>query len=304
MQNKIAESRFTLPITAAYAILVCFACRLISDRLWTQMILLIVSTYLVIELNNTNSLIRIYSRMVSSTFLVLVSAANILFTSIEGGIVQLCIIGCYTALFYAYQNKQASGHVFYAFLCIGIASTVFIQIIFFVPILWILLTVNILAFSNRTFWASVLGLIAPYWFVGGYYIYTDEIDKFIQHFTNIIQFQPLFDYSAVTEHQIVTFAYIVLMTVIGTIHYLRNSYADKIRTRMLYELFIVMSISSAGFIFLQPRHFDILMRILIVNTAPLIAHFIALTRTRLTNIAFYGIIGLSIGITAYNLWMH
>ena len=170
MQNKIAESRFTLPITAVYAILVCFACRLISDRLWIQMILLIVSTYLVIELNNTNSLIRIYSRMVSSTFLVLVSAANILFTSIEGGIVQLCIIGCYTALFYAYQNKQASGHVFYAFLCIGIASTVFIQIIFFIPILWILLTVNILAFSNRTFWASVLGLIAPYWFVGGYYI--------------------------------------------------------------------------------------------------------------------------------------
>jgi len=268
------------------------------------MILLIVSTYLVIELNNTNSLIRIYSRMVSSTFLVLVSAANILFTSIEGGIVQLCIIGCYTALFYAYQNKQASGHVFYAFLCIGIASTIFIQIIFFIPILWILLTVNILAFSNRTFWASVLGLIAPYWFVGGYYIYTDEIDKFIQHFTNIIQFQPLFDYSAVTEHQIVTFAYIVLMTAIGTIHYLRNSYADKIRTRMLYELFIAMSISSAVFIFLQPRHFDILMRILIVNTAPLIAHFIALTRTRLTNIAFYGIIGLSIGITAYNLWMH
>jgi len=73
---------------------------------------------------------------------------------------------------------------------------------------------------------------------------------------------------------------------------------------MLYELFIAMSISSAVFILLQPRHFDILMRILIVNTAPLIAHFIALTRTRLTNIAFYGIIGLSIGITAYNLWMH
>lgn len=287
-----------------YAVLVCQACRLLSDQLWAQMAMLIVSTYLVIELNNTNSLIRIYSRMISCTFLVLMSAANIIFPSVESRIVQLCFIGCYTTLFRAYQDKQASGPVFYAFLCIGIASTIFIQIAFYVPILWILLAVNILAFSNRTFWASVLGLIVPYWFIGGYHAYTGEIDQLARHFTNMVQFGPLFDYSAITEHQIVTFAYVVLIAAIGIIHYLRNSFADKIRTRMLYELFITMCVCSIVFMILQPQYYEILMGILIVNTAPLIAHFIALTRTRLTNIAFYLLIGLSIVITAYNLWTH
>ena len=287
-----------------YAVLVCLACRLISDQLWVQMAMLIISTYLVIELNNTNSLIRIYSRMISCTFLVLMSAANIIFPSVESRIVQLCFIGCYTVLFRAYQDKQASGPVFYAFLCIGIASTIFIQIAFYVPILWILLAVNILAFSNRTFWASVLGLIVPYWFISGYHAYTGEIDQLARHFTNMAQFGPLFDYSAITEHQIVTFAYVVLIAAIGIIHYLRNSFADKIRTRMLYELFITMCVGSIVFMILQPQYYEILMGILIVNTAPLIAHFIALTRTRLTNIAFYLLIGLSIVITAYNLWTH
>ena len=304
MQNRIAESRWALPITVVYAVLVCLACRLISDQLWVQMAMLIISTYLVIELNNTNSLIRIYSRMISCTFLVLMSAANIIFPSVESRIVQLCFIGCYTALFRAYQDKQASGPVFYAFLCIGIASTIFIQIAFYVPILWILLAVNILAFSNRTFWASVLGLIVPYWFIGGYHAYTGEINQLARHFTNMAQFGPLFDYSAITEHQIVTFAYVVLIAAIGIIHYLRNSFADKIRTRMLYELFITMCVGSIVFMILQPQYYEILMGILIVNTAPLIAHFIALTRTRLTNIAFYLLIGLSIVITAYNLWTH
>jgi uncharacterized membrane protein len=72
---------------------------------------------------------------------------------------------------------------------------------------------------------------------------------------------------------------------------------------MLFEVFIVMDICSFVFIILQPQHYDFLMRIMIINTAPLIAHFVALTRTWFTN-AFFGLICLAaIAITAYNLWI-
>jgi hypothetical protein len=57
------------------------------------------------------------------------------------------------------------------------------------------------------------------------------------------------------------------------------------------------------FIVLQPQHYDCVLHIMIVNTAPLIGHFIALTRTRLTNIFFITLMIVALLITAYNLWI-
>ena len=72
---------------------------------------------------------------------------------------------------------------------------------------------------------------------------------------------------------------------------------------MLYESFIAFEIATIVFIILQPQHFDFLLRILIISTAALIGHFITLTHTWVTNIAFHLIIVITVLITAYNLWM-
>jgi hypothetical protein len=256
-----------------------------------------------VELNNANSLIRIYSRMVSCSFLVLIMAANIIFPSLEGSVVQLCLIAFLMTVFHAYQDKRATGWVFYAFFCIGLASTLFVQILFYVPFLWILLAFTVLAFSIRTFFASLLGLIMPYWFLGGYYVYKNDYESFFNHFLDIANFQGTLDYAMVNSHQIVTFIFVAILAMTGIIHFLRNSYNDKIRTRMIYETFITINICTIIFIILQPRHYDILMHIMVISTAPLIGHFIALTHTWITNIAFYLIIVASIALTAYNLWM-
>ena len=49
------------------------------------------------------------------------------------------------------------------------------------------------------------------------------------------------------------------------------------------------------------RHLPFLLRLLIINTAPLIGHFLALTRTRFTNIAFFVIVAVTFLLTAYNV---
>ena len=303
LQNRIAENRYALPVTAVYGMLVCLAAGFIEHQMWVQSVCLVVSTLLMAELNNSNSLIRIYSRMVSCSYLVLTVMASFLLPSMPGAIVGLCFIAFYLSLFNAYQDRQAAGWVFYAFFAIGMASTVFVQVLFFVPVLWILLAVNILAFSARTFFASLLGLIMPYWFIGAYYVFTDDFEPFIQHFLSIAKFARLFDYSLVGEHLIVTFAFMVLISIVGIVHFLRHSYNDKIRTRMLYEIFITINICCMVFIVLQPQHYDCVLHIMIVNTAPLIGHFIALTRTRLTNIFFITLMIVVLLITAYNLWI-
>ena len=72
---------------------------------------------------------------------------------------------------------------------------------------------------------------------------------------------------------------------------------------MIYETFITVDICTIIFLVLQPQHYNILMYIMIINTAPLIGHFIALTHTWITNIAFYVILIAALALTAYNLWM-
>ena len=71
---------------------------------------------------------------------------------------------------------------------------------------------------------------------------------------------------------------------------------------MLFEFFIAMEVFTALALALYPRHYDFLFGILAINTAPLIGHFIALTRTRITHIAFCLLTATVVAITLCNLF--
>ena len=135
----------------------------------------------------------------------------------------------------------------------------------------------------------------------GYYGVTNQFDAFIDHFAELAQFEPLLQYEALDIHRIATFGLVVLLAVIGITHYMRNSYQDKIRTRMIFEMFITVDILSFVFIILQPQHFDNLLPIIIVNTSCLFAHYVALTRTWLTNVTFIVMCLATLGLTIFNL---
>ena len=154
-QNRIAESRWALPICAAYTLLICLISGLFSEGIWAQLALTAIATLLMVELNNRNSLIRIYSRMVSCSFLVMTMMTPHKIESINGCIVSMCFVAFYLALCNAYQDKKATGYVLWAFAAIGVASIVWIQILLFIPVLWVLTATNILAMSLRT-------LLLPY----------------------------------------------------------------------------------------------------------------------------------------------
>jgi hypothetical protein len=301
-QNRIAESRWALPVTAVYAILVCVIGKPTAGLMWMQIACLTVSTYLMVVLNNANALIRIYSRMVSCSFMVLTLMEAFLSPSIKGAIVQLCFIAFYLTLFNAYQDKRASGWVFYAFFSLGLASMLFIQILYFVPILWVLIVFNVLAMSGRTFWASLLGLIVPYWFLCGYFVYIGDFDTITNYFLQLTDFSNLLNVKMLSQYQIVTFIFVTILSLTGMVHFLRNSYKDKIRVRMLFEIFMTIDITSLLLIILMPQFYDILIRIAIINAAVLIGHFLSLTHTKITNIAFFVILIASLVITAYNVW--
>lgn len=302
-QNRVAESRIALPVTGVYAFAVCALGGLFTEQLWVQFVLLAVSSFLMMELNNVNALIRIYSRMVSCSFLVLAVMSQYLVVDVRCGIVQACFIAFYLFLFSAYQDNRAMGRVFYAFLMLGIASTMFVQILFFVPLVWVLLCTNLMVRSFRAFVSSLFGLLVPYWFMVAYYLYIDDVDSLLDHFLQIAQFGPVLGWMDMPVSHILTAAYVAILAVVGMIHFRLNNYKDKIRTRMLFEIFSVLALAAIVFMILQPQHIDYLLALLIVSTSPMIGHYIALTNTFITNISFYLMLVVALIITCVNLWM-
>lgn len=302
LQNRIAESRYALPITAIYTVAVWMTGGLAEHDRYMQLAIVAISTYLMVTLNNRNALIRIYSRMVSCSFLALNTMLIFLYTSLQGCITQLCFIMFLLFMFMAYQDKKAPGLAYYAFLCLGIASTQFIQIVFYVPVIWILMASNLMAMSSRMFIASLLGLITPYWFIAVYCAYTQEMDMLTAHITGITEFQKPLMFNGLSTEMTVSLAYIIILAVTGIVHYMRNSYMDKIRTRMIYEFVVSITVSTILFVLLQPQHIYALTGILTTCTSILIAHYIALTRTRLTNISFLIIIIITLVITFINIY--
>lgn len=302
LQTRVAISRFALPAVAAFAAVVCAACGLADSSLWPAAGALVVSGFLMMELNNANALIRIYSRMVSCSYLMMSCAACFLLKDFSTGAAQVALAAFYLLLFRAYQDKQAVGSVFYAFALLGIGSFWFVQLLWFVPLLWILLYSHVLAGSWRTFFASLFGLLIPYWFLAGYHIYAESLPELLAHFEAIAAVQPLGLPADWTTADLLSTALVVVAFLTGAIHFHRNSYMDKIRTRMLYEVFTTMAVACIVLAALQPQHHHVLLGMLIVNTAPLVGHFIALTHTRLTNIAFLLLLTATLAITYYNVW--
>lgn len=304
IQNKVAESRRALPVAILYSVAVWLLAGLVQEQWWIQFFCFALASFLMVELNRVNVLIRIYSRMVSVAFIVLSSAAVFLFPSIVGAVVQLFFIASLAALYNCYQDKDSPGWTFYAFLCIGIASLADIHVLFFVPIFWLMMVTIVYSLSWRTFIASLLGVLTPYWFWMAWTLWHDNGNPtfILQHLSDLVSFQVPYD-QELTTAQLLLFALVTVLGLTGSIHFLRTSYLDKIRTRQLYYSFFIIGISAMIFLILQPQHYDMLIRIMIIAASPLIAHFLALTRTRVTNIAFIVITGAIFIFTAVNLWI-
>lgn len=286
----------------AYTVVVWLLCGLITQNLWIQFACFGVTSYLMMVLNNQNALIRIYSRMVSCAFLILSCAACFLITDIRGGLMQLLVVAAYLILFQSYQNRQAIGIAYYGFLMLGLASLACPHILYFIPLIWLLMATNLLALSCRTWFASLLGLLTPYWFICGWLAYQHDFSPLIAHFLPLVEFQFPIRHTSLGMNVLMTCGVLAICTVTGIIHFIRKSSYDSIRIRLLYGFFIWMNLFAFALLAFQPQHYDILLRIIIINTAPLIAHFLALTSTKITNIAFMVLTALILFVTVCNIW--
>ncbi len=303
IQNRVAQSRIALPITIIYCLILWIAQGLFTVGLYLELLFFAISVYLMIELNNNNALIRIYSRMVSCSFLILTSMMTFITCKANVLIVQLCFIGTYSLILKCYQDRLSQGKIFYAFALLGIASTQIPLILVFAPVFWILLRTKLMTFDLRTLIASILGIITPYWFWIGYCLIKGDFSFLTSNSVfHPILFSP-FRLGEIGEIRMIAFGFITLLFLIGAIHFFLNSFKDKMRTRLIYEMLLITNLVTIFLVLFQPQFIDFFLSIMIVHTSIFIAHYIALTSSRLTNISFFVLVLMTIALTVSYIWM-
>ena len=265
----------------------------------------VASVYAMIQLNNINLMIRIYSRSVSAAYILLSCIAVWLFPSLHGAVIQLGTTLILLLLFACYQDTQARGKTFYIFMILSIMSMLEPHCLLFIPIIWFLMATTVYSLSIRTFLSSIIGLITPYWLYSGWLLFNNPENpeialSFADRFAEI---QWSIDYGALTRAQIIYAALLVVLFLIGAIHFWMTSYMDKIRVRQIYTSLILLTLYTILLLAVQPQMYNVLIYMLTIAVSPIIAHFVSLTRTRMSNIFFFVLMATILILTGVNLWI-
>lgn len=305
LQNIIAESRHTLPIAILYGIGIWLLAGVVQHHWWVQFLCFFASVYGMIHLNNINMLIRIYSRAVSVSYLVLACTTVWLFPSVFGALIQVCSVLMLLLLFACYQDTGTTGKTFYIFLLLSLVSLTDPHFLLFLPVIYLLMATTVYSLSFRTFVASLLGLVTPYWFYTGWQMFwhIDQPSLAVAYLSRFNEMQWNPSNTSLTHSQMSYFILLVVLFVVGAIHFWLTSYMDKIRVRNIYTSLNLLAIYCIILMAVQPHKYNLWIYVLTITASPVIAHYVALTRSKISNIFVLTAIVAILLLTGYNLWI-
>lgn len=305
-QKSIVNNQATLPIIAVIALVMWFVLPPVwmqhvggtSDfGLWrfapallktgwgtvvASVVCMAVVVYQMAELNYVNVLLRVSSRMLSSMLALLLALAVVCHQCQEPGCVLMVLsLITFFPLFETYQ--QPSPHLsFLIHLPLSAASLLFPKLLWMVPVYW-LIQGYFRAFSLRCFTAALMGALLPYWCYGGIAFMTGTLDDYMADVQTLTEFQ-LVDYAQLDGRNLLTFIFVLLLFLVGTVDFYARQFLDKTRTRIIYNAMIGYGVAIALFMCLQPQYFVTLLPLLLLPTSILFGHFFTLTHTRFSHI--------------------
>lgn len=324
-QQKITMGKFVLPIVMLFSIAIWTAVYLTrpaaviepsTSPFWNLLVSYLphepfgrimnlicygVVGYFLIEFNNTFAIIRLRATIQTSIYFIVISACPQLYELNAGSFAVLLMSTSIYFLFQSYQVVKPAILIFYSWLCLGVASVLFPQFLYLTP-LYLIGAYNFQSLNFKSFFAGIMGLLLPLWFLVAYAFFCSQTEVLYSLFVELINFEMI-NIFAVKSWQIATLAFIFVFFVIAMVHSLATGWQDKIRTRSYLNFFSLMEFFLFILILLQPHHFVVLLPLLLVGFSFLSGHFLALAKNRISNIYFIvSLVGLII-LFFYNLWM-
>lgn len=299
-QVDIATGRFTLPVV----ILVCMFFWGIGISEWSDLAtwgIIAFCGYLMIEINTTFTLIRTRTTLPTCIYSYLTTIFFFLHTFEWSNFIPLAFLLSILNLFMGYESTKSPIHVFHSFLFLGLGSLALPQLVYYVPLL-IISTITFRAMNIKSFFASILGLLTPYWILFGYSFYQNEMPLFINLIKEMFHFYPII-YSGLPITVIVASLFSTILLIISSIHYFQVSYLDKTRTRIFLSFIAFSGWWTTLLMILQPQHLQTLLPIQLIGSSFLSGHLFTLTRNKFSNYFFIVTFILFIALTIFYLWM-
>jgi len=306
LQNKVAGSEFTLPLCAIAAIGMWWLPQQAFDvRCLMGLVLCLLTTYIVMETNAQQHIIRIRTRMMSCVWLILAASLSFMHPLGEPIIAAAFLAVSYLLLFRCYQRHRPQQLVFHAFLMLGIGSFCAPVMLAMAIPFFLYLAIFLRTLTGKAFWAGVLGIIVPYWCYAVWCFVMGDMQSFVARMTDMAQLEmPSVELlTSLPFVWQVSAGVIALLSIISILHYLSTNYDDKIRVRMILYIYVSQTLLLMAFLALQPAHYQTTMALLVCSASPLIAHYFSLSRTLLTTILFLLTLLLVAGVATLNLWL-
>jgi hypothetical protein len=199
----------------------------------------------------------------------------------------LLIILAISSLFASYQHPRAEKQAFDISFLLSLASLLWLKCIFLLPVFWIgmymMKTLNLKSFA-----ASLIGIITPYWFAFFYFAYIDDYSPLLNHLLSIIDFQWI-DFMKAPLFTWIHLGVTLLATLFSIGHTIFSSFTDKIRTRSYLNFLFLVLISSYILFAIDFGRSGTAVILLYLISAFLISHLFASVRGRFASLLFYSL---------------
>lgn len=252
------------------------------------------TVYLIAELTNTNVLLRISSRMLSSLYAYFLGIIMCLHILEPGHVVVIFSLLSFFTLFATYQSPSPV-LTFLTYLSLSVGSLFFPKILWLIPTYWISQG-DMRSWSARCLLASVFGAILPYWlFFAIASCYEGGVELFVATCSQMVDFK-MPDYSSFRLVDVLLMTYLFIFFAVGFINFRLSSYLDKTRVRILYNIISAHALVMFLFLLLMPHCFHNILPLCLVDVAIVGGHYVSLTYNKFSHIYCLVMLALSIAL--------
>jgi len=254
---------------------------------------------LLLWLNQQFSIIRTRTLLPFLFYMLFITIDAPAFFSLEGNIATFFLLIIVFYFFKSYQSKRAIEEAFNIGLLLSLGSLFSGRLLFFIPIIWIGLA-YVQALSARSFFASLVGISAPYWLVFCWFLYQKDIAGFTESFHSFFQIKPLSFFDFTVAGWLKT-CFSGLITIAAVVNFRMHSFKDKIKTRVYFYLLLVLILYVSVFMFFGIFPISEYIGIYYFSVSLFAAHLFATVNTRLSNVFFYLFLITFIGLLFFDI---
>lgn len=301
LQNRVAESRLTLPLSVALFVGVrCFQGVGVSLSSAAAMLLCLATAAVMLQTNVVVQVLRVRSRLSESLWLLMAAAMPDLYGPGAPVVCALCLAAAMGLLLCCYQRHDSVMLVFHCFLCLGVGS-LFAPVMLLVGLLFYLCLAALMrAFTWKGFWAGIVGMATPYWCWLAWEACMGDVTRVVNHVLLLwVATIPWDGLSPLPDMRLLpAWCLLAFFSLTGIIHYLRKRYDDKIRTRMtLYTFVYVTVFLHVAFVLLPSQRTEVLA-MMCVSVCPLMAHYWAMTGGRVGQVVLLASLAMWLAVLA------